>query len=219
MGVGGVGDVDHVDAVAPFADDSEAAGAGAREDARDEVRVAHSPNKMRAKRDGAELVGVGREDFAFGHRLGERIRAWTGRREREGFVGVGEVVSVVDYTRGAGVDEARDAVLASAFEERAGAEDVGAEKFVVAAPDPDFRGDVEDRADAATGGADRRRVVEGSADEPHTAGFEIGRGRAGEDRHRATGGKQACNDVAAEETGAAGDERGRVVEGGGHGVF
>lgn len=111
------------------------------------------------------------------------------------------------------MDKTGDAVFAGAGEEGAGAEDVGAEKIVVAAPDADFGGDVEDRADAAAGVADGGLVVEGGADEADAQGFDFGGGRAGEDGDGAAGGEEFLDDVAAEETGAAGDESGVFVTG------
>ena len=46
--------MDHVHTVSAVADDAEAAGARAFEDARDEVRIADAPDEVRAQRDGAE---------------------------------------------------------------------------------------------------------------------------------------------------------------------
>ena len=54
VGVDGVFDVHHVDAVAAVADDAQPAGAGAGEHAGDEVRIADAPDQVRAQRDGAQ---------------------------------------------------------------------------------------------------------------------------------------------------------------------
>ena len=54
VGGDGVFDVDHVHAVGAVADDAEAAGAGAGEDAGDEVRIADAPDEVGAEGDGAE---------------------------------------------------------------------------------------------------------------------------------------------------------------------
>lgn len=206
VGVDRVFDVDHVHAVGPLPYDAKAAGAGALEDARHEVRIAHAPDEMRTERDGAERSGVGGEDFAFGDGFGEWIRTWAGGREREGFVGVGQVAAVVDDAGCAGVDEIFHAMAAGAFEERACAQDVDTEEVVVAAPDADFGGDVEDRLNVFTGGGDGGGVVERSADESDATGFQVGRGGAAEHGDTAALGEEAFHEVAAEEAGAAGDE-------------
>lgn len=89
VGVGGVLDVDHVDAVVAVSDDAEATGAGAGEDTRDEMRIADAPDEVGTEGDGAQGGGVGGEDFALGEGFGERIRTRAGGGERKGFVGVG----------------------------------------------------------------------------------------------------------------------------------
>ena len=205
VGVDGVVDVDHVDAVAAGADDAKAAGAGTGEHPGDEMRVTHAPDEMGAERDGAEFFGVGGEDFAFGNGLRQRIGTRASGGERERFVGPGEVAAVVDDTGRARVDQAADAVRAATLEERAGAEDIGAEKIGVAAPDADFRGSVKDGFDASAGRGDGGGVVEGGANEADPAFFEIGCRRAGEHRDRAARREEPFDEVAAEEASAAGD--------------
>ena len=206
VGVDGVFDVDHVHAVGPLPYDAEAAGAGALEDARHEVRIADAPDQMRAKGYGAEFFGVGGEDFAFGDGLGEWIRTWAGGGEREGFVGVGEVAAVVDDAGRAGVDKVSHAMAAGAFEEGACAQDVDTEEIVVAAPHADFGGNVEDGLDVFAGGGDGGGVVERSVEEADAAGFKVGRGGAAEHGDTAALGEEAFHEAAAEEAGAAGDE-------------
>lgn len=206
VGVDGVFDVDHVDAVLAGADDAEAAGARAFEDAGDEVGIAGAPDEVGAEGDGAEGGGVGGEDFAFGDGFGERIRAGAGGRQREGFVGVGEVAAVVDDAGCAGVDEVSHAVAAGAFEEGACAQDVDTEEIVVAAPDADFGGDVKEGVDVFAGGGDGGCVIERGAEEADAAGFEVGRGGAGEHGDAAALGEEAFDEAAAEEAGAAGNE-------------
>ena len=46
VGVDGVGNVDHVDAVGAGADDAETAGPGAGEHARDEMRITDAPDQV-----------------------------------------------------------------------------------------------------------------------------------------------------------------------------
>ena len=116
---------------------------------------------------------------------------------------------MVNDAGGRGVNEAGDAVGAAAFENRAGAEDVGAEKIAVAAPDADFGGGVENGGVAGAGGADGGGVVEGGGDEADAAGGERGVGVAREDGDGAASGEKAFDEAAAEEAGAAGDEDGR----------
>ena len=73
VGVDGVGNVDHVDAVGAIADDAETTGPGAGENARDEMRITDAPDQVWTEGDGAEAGGrggVSGEDFAFGDGLG-----------------------------------------------------------------------------------------------------------------------------------------------------
>jgi hypothetical protein len=216
VGVDGVFDVDHVDAVLAITDDAQTAGAGTGKHAGNEVRVADAPDEVRAERDGAQGGGIGGENFALGDGFGEGIRARAGGSEREGFVGVGEGVSVINDAGGAGVDETGDAVFAGAGEEGASAEDVGAVKIFVAAPDAHFGGGVEDGRDTGASGLDGGGVVERSADEADAAGLEVGRGSTAEDRDGAAGGEEALDEAAAEKAGAAGDESRRGVS---HGIY
>lgn len=73
MRVGGVVEVDRVHEVRAVAEAAELSGASAREDARDEMVVAGSPNQVRAQRDGGEGRAVGGEDALFGEGFGLRI--------------------------------------------------------------------------------------------------------------------------------------------------
>ena len=61
-------------------------------------------------------------------------------------------------------------------------------------------------------------VVEGRSDEPNAAGDEGWIGAAGEHGDGAARGEEACDEVAAEKTGAAGDESGRGVAHGRYGI-
>ncbi|CAM3022380.1 hypothetical protein RAHE111665_11540 [Rariglobus hedericola] len=99
-------------------------------------------------------------------------------------------------------------MFAATGEQGAGAEDVGAEEVVVAAPDSDFGGDVKNGVDAAAGGAHGGFVIERGADEADAAFFQVGGGCAGEHGDGATGGEEVFDKVAAEEPGAAGNEDG-----------
>jgi hypothetical protein len=66
---------------------------------------------------------------------------------------------------------------------------------------------VKDGFDAGAGSANGVGIIKRGGDEAHAACFEFGRRLAGEDSHVATGGEQALDNPAAEEAGAAGDER------------
>jgi hypothetical protein len=213
VGVRGVLDVDHVHFILAVAHDAQAAGAGAGEDARNEVRVTDPPDQMRSEGDGAKGGRIGGEDFAFGDGFGERIRAGAIGGERQGFIRIGEGLAVIDHARSAGVDKAADAVSAGTVEERAGAENVGLEEFLVGAPDADFGGDVKNGIDAGASGGDGAGVVERRADETDAASFKVGCGGAAEDGDGAAGSDQALDEMAAEEAGAAGDKSGGIAHG------
>ena len=193
VGVDGVLDVDHVDLVGARADDAEATGAGAGEDARNQVRIADTPDQVWTKGDRAKVGPVGGEDFAFGDGFGERIRGGAGRGEREGFVGAGEVATVVDDAGRGGVDEVAHAGGAGGDEEGAGAEDVGAKVVVVAAPHADAGGDVENGFDAGAGGGEVGGVgsIEGRGDEANATRGEVGRGATSQDGDGTAGGEEA----------------------------
>ena len=100
---------------------------------------------------------------------------------------------------------------AAAGEDSAGAKDVGAEKISVATPDADLRGGMKNRGVTGAGGGHGRGVVEGRGDEPNAAGYEGWIGAAGEHGDGAARGEEAFDEVAAEKTGAAGDESGGMV--------
>jgi hypothetical protein len=174
VGVDGIFDVDEVHAVLAGADDAEAAGAGAGQHAGDEMRVADAPDQVRAEGDGGERRGVGGEDLVFGDGLGQRIRTRARGGERERLIRVREGAAVVDHAGRAGVDEVFHAMLAGAFEQGAGAEDIGAVKIGVAAPDTNLGGGVENGLDARAGRADGVGVIERGADEADAAGLQFG---------------------------------------------
>ena len=90
------------------------------------------------------------------------------------------------------MDKAADAVRAGAVEERAGAENVGLEEFLVGAPDADFGGDVKNGINAGAGGGDGGGVIEGRADETDAASVTDGCGGAAEDGDGAAGSGTAC---------------------------
>ena len=68
VGVDGIFDVHHVDAVPAVADDAQPAGAGAGEHPRHQVRIADAPDEVRAQRQGAEA-----ERAVRGYGLGQPV--------------------------------------------------------------------------------------------------------------------------------------------------
>jgi hypothetical protein len=69
------------------------------------------------------------------------------------------------------VDKVSDAVLTRSCEQSARAEDIGAKKIVVATPDADFGGGVENGGDAGAGCLNGGSVVERSTDKTNPAFF------------------------------------------------
>jgi len=70
---------------------------------------------------------------------------------------------------------------------------------------------VENGGVTGTGGGHSRGIVEGRGDEPNAAGDEGRIGAAGEHGDGAALGEEAFDEVAAEKTGAAGNESGGMV--------
>ena len=208
VGVDRVLHMDQVHAVAPGADDPQAAGACSGQQARHEVRVAHAPDEMGTQSHRAELRRIRGQHVALGEGLGQRVWARAGGRERQRLVHPGEVASVVDDARRARVDEATHAVLAATLDDCPSAKHVGAEEIVVAAPHADFGGGVENRLDAGAGGAHSDAVFERRPDKTYAPRFEVGRRCTTEHGNPPALRQQALDETPAEKAGAASDEDG-----------
>jgi len=165
VGVDDVVDIAEVNAVVAVADDAEFAFVAAFEDTRDEIRVARSPDEVWTEGDGFQVprrLIVGIEDGFFGDDFAGRIRTGNVGPVGEGFVGSGEVLVVEDDAWRAGVDEFRNEEVATAVDDRLGADNVGVFKIFAFAPDADFGGCVKNgiHVRASASGSGRVREID-----------------------------------------------------------
>ena len=208
MGLGGVGDVDHVDAVLAVADDAQSAGTGSCQDTGHQMRITDAPDEVRAQGGGCEAFAVGRDDGCFRLSLGEWIgtRAILGERQR--FVGPGEVLAIVNHAGRARVNEPRDCSSLGGGQQGLRRDDVVAIKVGQLAPDSDACGDVIDGGHITNGVRANSRIVQGTHDHTNALGLELGAGLAGDHRDLAPFGEKSFDQMGTEKSGAAGDQNG-----------
>jgi len=162
---------------------------------------------MRTEGDRAQVRRAGGQDFALGDGLRERIGGGASGSERERFVGARQIATVVNDARRTGADQALDPLGATACDHGAGPEHVNPEKITITTPHSHLGGNVENGLDATAGRTHGLFIGEVGCDHADSAGGQIRRRTACQNGDVPALREQAVHQMAAEKTGATGDQR------------
>ncbi len=217
MGGGGVVDVGDVHQVTPVADADQPPATRAVHDARHQMRIARTPDQVRAKCDGEEFTvfrtvrpvhgcSIRGQHLPFGNRLRFRVVRQERGRIRQRFVAVFDAAVGHDDARRTGVDEPPHPGRAAASDDVSRADDVDLEVGVAPAPDAGDRGDVNDGVHPVAGRRHGCSIADVGADAADSERRHVRIVAAAEDRDVVSPGQQHARDRPAEKPAAAGHQ-------------